>query len=281
MTLEKSEIICEKIAQDIANNSTCIDLNNSFESKDSILKRYLKEIFVFHIFDEELFNLFLDNFKILKAREFYHNKYIQNVNFESAKIGNFILTYSKYEKGEIFQREMPNFTSSPLFLKLSCFDDEVYFPTIYENNIPWMSVCPSEISSIDIHIPKAHGRVLVLGLGLGYYPYMISLREEVKEITIIEINPTIIQLFNKNILPFFEEKKKINVIEGDAIEYLKNVKIGDYDYCFADIWINQFDGSPLYLKIKENEERLKPMEFSYWIEDEIKEYLKVAKNKDE
>ena len=33
------------------------------------------------------------------------------------------------------------------------------------------------------------------------------------------------------------------------------------------------DGAPLYIKIKEQEARLGGIEFTYWIEDQLREYL--------
>lgn len=133
-----------------------------------------------------------------------------------------------------------------------------------------MSVCPSEISSMQQPIAQAHGNVLVLGLGLGYYPLMISEKKEVSTITIIEIQPEIIQLFKEHLLPQFPHKDKIRIITADAFRYLSSVSTGDYDFCFADIWENQIDGAKCYVHIKEEEKRLVGTEFSYWIEDSIR-----------
>ena len=44
-------------------------------------------------------------------------------------------------------------------------------------------------------------------------------------------------LFEKHILPQFENKEKITVVKADAIEFMKNISDGEYDYCFADIWM--------------------------------------------
>ena len=47
-----------------------------------------------------------------------------------------------------------------------------------------------------VHHPNAGG-VLVLGLGLGYYPFMISKFDHVNEIVIVERQKEVIELFNK------------------------------------------------------------------------------------
>ena len=83
-----------------------------------------------------------------------------------------------------FEHEMPDFESDIVVPRLGFFPELVAFPSIYEGTVPWVSVCPSEISSMQTQIRQAHGRVLVLGLGLGYYPYIVSGKENVSEITI-------------------------------------------------------------------------------------------------
>jgi spermidine synthase len=126
---------------------------------------------------------------------------------------------------------------------------------------------------MSIDFDKAEGRCLVLGLGLGYYPYIISQSDKVKSITIVELNEKIIILFEKYILPQFEHKEKIRIVHADAIEYMKSVERDEYDFCYADIWEGQVDGAPLYLQIKKNESRLPYTRFAYWIEEEIKWYI--------
>ena len=54
---------------------------------------------------------------------------------------------------------------------------------------------------------------------------------------------------------------------------MKSVENGDFDFVFADIWEGIVDGAPLYKKIKAHEERLSDIQFTYWIEDQIKYYL--------
>lgn len=36
-------------------------------------------------------------------------------------------------------------------------------------------------------------------------------------------------------MPFFEHKEKIEIINADPIEYLRNVEDGKFDYCFVDL----------------------------------------------
>lgn len=205
--------------------------------------------------------------------DFYENPYIKNIKVPDMKIGDYLLTSASYDRGEFFQYDMPDLSADMVILKIGFFTGKVHFPGIYEGVIPWMSVCPSEIFSMQEPIEKAYGKMLVLGLGLGYYPYMVSLKEEVLSITIIEKQPEIIEIFETCLLPQFKEKEKIRIIQADAFDYLENTVPGEYDFCFADIWENQLDGAEAYLKLKPYENKLISTEFNYWIEDSIKAVL--------
>ena len=211
----------------------------------------------------------------LDAEEFRSNPYIRTIRFPETKHGNILLSTAEYRRGEILQYDMPDFSARTVVPRLGFFDRTVRFPTIYENKTPWMSVCPSEINSMKEPIEVAHGRVLVLGLGLGYYPFMISEKLSVDEITIVERNPRIIDLFKSYILPQFPDKDKIRVIEDDAIRYIEAVPSGAYDFCFADIWEGVVDGAEPYQRIKSQEARLPSTEFAYWIEPQIQAYLSL------
>ena len=111
-----------------------------------------------------------------------------------------------------------------------------------------MSLNPNEIETMKPYIKKAKGNVLVLGLGMGYVPYMISLKDEVKSITIIEKDKEIIDLFKKNLLPLFVNRNKITIIEDDAINYV--AENNKYDYIFADLWHDAEDGLSLFVQLK-------------------------------
>ena len=116
-------------------------------------------------------------------------------------------------------------------------------------------------------IDEATGDVLVCGLGLGYYPFMVSLKKDVKSITVIEKDPNIIKIFKENLFKFFPNKDKIHIVQDDAIKYLKETR-NNFTYCFIDLWHNPEDGLPLYLRLKPLEK--KNTKYAYWLETGIK-----------
>ncbi len=247
-------------------------MKESFE-EFYVIREFISRLSFSDELDGEYISDIFSNAKMLDGDEFMSDPYIEKVKFNDTKKGNILLTYASYMKGEIFQYDMPVITKDKVIPRLGFFNKAVSFPALYEGNVPWVSVCPSEINSMRSQIEAAHGKVLVLGLGLGYYPFVISASEKVDSITIVEINNKTAEIFSEKILPFFPKKEKVRVIVADAIEYMKSVSENDFDFCFADIWEGAVDGAPLYLKIKAHEKRLPHTQFTYWIKEEIEEFL--------
>lgn len=147
--------------------------------------------------------------------------------------------------------------------------------SVTEGEDIWMCVTPHEMETMEPSINEARGKVLVFGLGLGYYPFMISLKNNVSSITIVEKDPNVISLFTKYILPQFPNKEKITIVEEDAFSYIDNNKIEDtFNYSFVDLWHNVDDGIPLYLKFKKKTKNNRKIHFVYWIENSLLVYLR-------
>jgi len=226
--------------------------------------------------DENFLKKLFLNTRKMDARAFLEDPYLKNVKIREQKRGDILLTEAHYERGEFFQYGMPTLSDQIVVPKIGFFTERVPFPAVYEKNIPWVSVCPSEISSMSPDVPDAHGKVLVLGLGLGYYPFRICENEAVKEITVVEKNGDIISLFREQILPQFPRKDIVRVVQADAFDFLEKCKVGEYDFCYADIWESWVDGKKCCEKIFPQEIRLKGTTFRYWIKDEILWYMENA-----
>ena len=80
-------------------------------------------------------------------------------------------------------------------------------------------------------------------------------------------------LFKDNILPYFANIEKINIIKEDAYVYLSKMNDDMYDYVFVDIYHNTGDGKEVYLKMNQYRNRFKKTIFEYWIYNTIKHYL--------
>ena len=214
-----------------------------------------------------LYDYLMPSLHILKDEDYLDNKYIKKVNLSLKSLQKrtfkeefyFPLEAFIYDNSRIInQREIPQIG---MFLK------QFKYLACYQNDLLWMSITPNEINTMKEPINKAHGRCLVLGLGLGYYQYMISNKKDVIDIDVVELDKDVISLFKDNLLPQFENKDKINIICDDAFHFLRSNDLSRYDYIFIDLWHDTYDGLKWYLKLAPIEK--KDIKYDYWIESEI------------
>lgn len=237
-----------------------------------ITMRFCNEADLWKKADKPFLKKLFSQAKKLSCDAFLLDPYLKNISPTERRSGNFLLTNAHYDRGEFFQYDMPSVRDEIVVPKIGFFSQKVSFPALYEKNVPWVSVCPSEIFSMAPDVPRAHGKVLVLGLGLGYYPYRILENRAVESITIVEKSPEVIELFEKEIFPTFPKTKPLKLVCEDAFLFLQNTNPGDFDFCYADIWEGISDGAMAMEKILPHEKRLCGCEFSYWIQDEIDWY---------
>ncbi len=99
-----------------------------------------------------------------------------------------------------------------------------------------MTITPNEIETMKEAADEVNGRVLTYGLGLDYYAYLVSEKENVASVTIVDSNEDVIQLFQQYILPQFKSAAKIQIIKADAFDYAqKQMQYGKYDFVFTDL----------------------------------------------
>lgn len=256
---------------------------------DKLIRKFKKEVNVnnkeafYHLFysffidelkenDKEALDVYLrKSLACLKVNDYFNNPYNLRINANNKKYKNwsFKNDYFKPFQGFIFGEtevdEINYFLETPSF---GFFEKQFSYLAVLENNREWMTITPNEINTMKEPIEKAFGNVLTIGLGLGYFAYMTSLKENVNKITILEKDPDIINLFTKTILPSFEFKEKIEIINEDAFTFLKHNDLHEYDYVFVDIWHDVSDGLFLYLDFKAIEDEYQ-VSFNYWIENEI------------
>lgn len=234
----------------------------SFEKIDSYVKQGLSEpeAFVNIMYDEFNFDkndeetigitdeYCVKRIKCLEPTEYLNNKYVQTIK-ATGRYKQYSLRNITYEPYQTFAYDEISITRDyKEYSAIGYFKKPFSYLALCEGNNIWMSLNPNEIETMKPFINKGHGHVLVLGLGMGYVPFMMSLKDEVKHITIIEKDQNIINLFNNLLFPHFINKNKITIIKDDAISYVsKNSK---YDYIFADLWHTPEDGLDLYIELK-------------------------------
>ncbi len=195
-------------------------------------------------------------------------KILDNVTIKDGDIELGKLSYSPFE---VFLADAEGIDESTGVerVPLGYFRKRFSYPALIQNGEVWMSLIPHEIETMKEAIKKAKGRVLTLGLGLGYYAYSVAIKEDVESVTVVELDKRIIDIFETYIKPNIPFGDKIHIIHADAIRYCKE-NVSKYDYVFADIWRTSEDGLPLYFKLVE---ACKEKGFDAWILEAIKAFF--------
>jgi len=214
---------------------------------------------------------FRQSVKKLDAETYRENPYYKDIRIPEVKFCNCELKYEEYDPFEAFIFKEPilenNFKEIP---QIGFFSEPFHFPCVMENNHEWMAIKPNEIETIQPVLDLIYGNVVTFGLGLGYFAYMASLKENVRKIVVVEHNPEVIQLFEKFILPQFTLKEKVEIVECDAFEFImKQLPQRNFDCAFVDLWHDVSDGLDIYLRIKRLECLNNQTRFHYWIEDTL------------
>lgn len=196
--------------------------------------------------------------------------YFRTVVFSNQKIGKWEMRESEYAPFEPFVCNHPVLTGDFREIpQIGYFSERFTFPAILEDGVEWMTVTPNEIETMRVPIATAHGRVLTLGLGLGYFAFCTAEKENVECVTVVERDADVIDLFTRFILPQFPHKEKVKIVKADAFDYLETLSPDDFDYLFADLWHDQSDGLPLYLRLRRMEKAKGWKQTDYWIEPTI------------
>ncbi len=94
----------------------------------------------------------------------------------------------------------------------------------------WMSDHPQEIWQMRGPINRAHGNVLVGGLGLGCISHLLVKLSKAKHVTTIEKSQDVYNLVAKHV-----DAANATIIVGDLFDYIRNTH-RKYDFAFFDIW---------------------------------------------
>lgn len=273
-------------------NAVASFLNSDFEGS---VRKNVEELTAFGLSDEDAVRLLIGEgggldthgkdrgifstyfplaVKKASTQKYLDDEYYKNVKFKGAKEGKIELCSLKYDRFEPFvENDLTEHFDGMILPHVAFFDQEFNYPAVKENGRIWMTVTPNEINTMEEPIKRAKGKVLALGLGLGYFAYSCAIKSEVEKVTVIEKNPDVISIFNKHILPFFKNADKLEIINADAFDFMQSPTKTDFDFVFCDLWHDVSDGAPMLLKLKDYEKNFEKADFSYWIEKSIKFYL--------
>ena len=207
--------------------------------------------------------------RLMDAEKYRNDPYYKNIRIENVTDGSWELrreAYEPYRGVTVGDMELRgDFSEIP---PLGFFTERFEFPAVLEDGNEWMTLTPVDLDTSEEAISAAHGKVVTFGLGLGYYAYMVSEKDEVDEIVVVEKSRDVIRLFKKYILPQFPNKDKVRIVECDAFEYAERVMPSEkFDVAFVDTWRDASDGTPMYRRMKKLEKFNTGTHFLYWIEN--------------
>lgn len=206
--------------------------------------------------------------RILDAEKYESNPYYRLMRGVSAGLGDWELRWEKYPayRGVVCDDMQIRADFSEL-APIGFFKRDFEFLAVLEGGNEWMTLTPVDLDTCEEAIERAHGRVVTFGLGLGYYAFMASEKNEVESVTVVEKSREVIQLFKNHLLPRFPHADKIYIVEADAFEYAERVMPSEaFDVAFVDTWRDASDGAPMHARMKQLEPLCPNTEFIYWIE---------------
>ncbi len=112
------------------------------------------------------------------------------------------------------------------------FDTVVRIPVLCTALQTWMSITPMEMFTQRPGLRYAHGKVLIGGLGLGWFTHYVCLRKQAKEVVVVEKDRDLIEHFGQKLKAMHP---KLSIEQGDAYDFLEENSCLFDSYLF-DIW---------------------------------------------
>lgn len=286
LNTKEENILIDNIYNDFLTNfSPFVDKNELISSFNNNYYLYFLDKLEIDPSDHDFYNLAkkysLDNFILLDENKYSSNEYYKTIKLteNSYKINNLSLNINHFNPYECFLYKDIDVRENNYFQEINnvgYFSKPFKYIELVKNDEVWMSITPHEIETMEDDIKTVKGNILVLGLGLGYFPFMSALKNEVTKIDVIELSKEVISLFKENLYEQFINKEKINVINENALTYLEKSDLNKYNYIYIDLYHTSLDALPIYLKTinilnKKNYDLSKTL---FWIEKSILAYIR-------
>lgn len=232
----------------------------------------------------------VSNIKELDIKDYINDKYYLDIKPKEVKIkmnnNSYHLYYKYYKPFNYFLYDEIKVKDKDYkeINSLGYFNTPFKYLVLDKNDETWMSIIPHEINTMKEDISKIKGNIVVYGLGLGYFIYLASLKEDVNKVIVIEKDIEIINIFNKYLLPLFNKrsKDKIIILNVDAFSFNETKLVNNKDitnnilinYCYIDIYHNPLDALSSYIRFIKTESKNSDITYLYWIEDSIICYIR-------
>lgn len=97
----------------------------------------------------------------------------------------------------------------------------------------WMIDDPPQQRAMEIYAMHAHGKVLMVGLGLGLYLHELAKNKKVEKITVVEISPEVVLLVE----PYLPILPEFTFLLADFFEFIR-YDTEQWDTILIDLWVS-------------------------------------------
>jgi len=161
-------------------------------------------------------------------------KFIAPIHIPNGKSGKYEISHTEHPVGRPLTVVSPRtaiFTGQePLRV---CYNEPVPITVLKDKDGIWMTDSPEEQASAHSALTKCKGRVLVGGLGLGYFVKKLQEKNNVKSVVVIEISNDVIRLVWNHL----KLDKRFSILRTDIKKFLKGYKSNrKFDWVYLDIW---------------------------------------------
>lgn len=224
-----------------------------------------------------VFRAFAEQSKITRydPADVVNNPYLRNMSLVGKKQGWCSCKNHTIYRGNIFIDEFPYVVRSGKWsIGIGYISDDVDTVGLDYPASNWPEVLsPSKIKLTQPYIDNAKGNVIVLGVKLGYFPYMAHLKDNVNKVTVVYDRNNELEFFKNEIVPQFDYPQKIETVLADPLEYMKELNDGDYDYCFVERYVLWSDIQE-YVHLINATHHLKNLQVDVYMEENILRKLK-------
>lgn len=184
----------------------------------------------------------LSEIKELKVTDYKNNPYLSNVHFDKCDFGKRTIEKLTYNPYECFLYDSLEIQASSFYKeinKLGYFKEPLKYFEASNKDGDILAINPYEINVTAHELSSLKGDVLAVGLGLGYFTYLASLKDDINSVTTLENDVSLIEFFNENVAPIVKNTK-ITIANDNLSNYLKinNDKI-DFVYITLSNDINK------------------------------------------
>ena len=169
-------------------------------SKEEAIVALLSEIFGLDFANPDHRPLIRDyltpSVRLLDAKKYEADPYYKNIKLSDIKDGNWEIRMESYAPYRaVICHDMIIGEDMSEIPPLGFFTEKFSFTAILEGGNEWMTLTPVDLDTCEEAIAAAKGKVGTFGLGLGYYAYMASEKEDVESVTVVELSSEVISLF--------------------------------------------------------------------------------------